>query len=184
MDRTQMLKVLVPVCGLALLLIVVAAVIALSDPSNTPPTVSTVTDNSGPPKRRDLGPPIEDGASVPKYAFALDAPEWKDIGGGLKIWDVKEGTGKECPPGASVEAQYTGWLVDGSSFDNPVKHGPRPIPFSLNEVVVGWQKGIPGMKIGGVRRLYIPGPMGYPAGRPGIPPNADLIFEVELTAVR
>ncbi|HYH68809.1 MAG TPA: FKBP-type peptidyl-prolyl cis-trans isomerase [Urbifossiella sp.] len=108
----------------------------------------------------------------------------KDIGGGLKVRDLKVGTGAECPPGASVVAHYTGWLLNGQSFDSSVARG-EPSPFSLEEVVVGWQRGIPGMKVGGVRKLVIPPELAYGSrAKPGIPPNSTLVFEVELVGIQ
>ena len=111
----------------------------------------------------------------------LDAPEWKDVGNGLKVWDVTEGTGTAVPPGARVKVHYTGWLTNGTKFDSSVDRG-EPIEFPLTGVIKGWQEGIPGMKPGGVRRLLIPSALGYGASGAGrsIPPNATLVFEVEL----
>lgn len=184
MERQQLLKVMVPVGALALLLILVGVVVALNNGGPTP------TSSAAQPPPHDGTPPPMPGApsaAVGKYDFPLDSPEWKEVSGhpGLRYWDVKIGAGKECPPGASVTAQYTGWRVDGFSFDNPQKHGAAPIPFSLNGVVPGWTYGLPGMKVGGVRRLFIPSALGYGSQRKGndIPPNTDLIFEVELASV-
>jgi len=113
----------------------------------------------------------------------LDSKEWKEVKGkdGLKTWDVKEGTGTEVKPGATVKIHYTGWLKDGTVFDSSVKRG-QPAEFPLNNLIKGWQAGIPGMKVGGTRRLYIPYEQAYGArGRPPIiPEKADLVFEIEL----
>ena len=111
----------------------------------------------------------------------LDSKEWKEVKGGLKIWDVKVGTGEAVKPGAEVTVHYTGWLKDGTVFDSSVKRG-EPFTSSLNQVVKGWGEGIPGMKPGGKRLLNIPYEMAYGAGGrpPVIPAKADLIFEVEL----
>jgi len=108
-------------------------------------------------------------------------PGLKDIGDGLKIRDLKEGTGEPVKPGASVLAHYTGWMVNGKVFDSSHKGG-KPITFSLNGVVQGWRRGIPGMKPGGIRKLVIPAALGYGEGGypPDIPGGATLIFEVEL----
>lgn len=184
MEREQLLKVMVPVGAFALLLILVGVVIALNSGGGTAASsVAQPTDGTAPPRH----PPGETPSAVAKFDFPLDGPEWKEVTGhpGLKYWDVRVGDGQECPPGATVRAQYTGWRVDGFSFDNPQKHGPSPISFSLNRVVAGWKVGIPGMKVGGVRRLYIPSALGYGLDGAGkdIPPNADLIFEVELASV-
>jgi peptidylprolyl isomerase len=108
-------------------------------------------------------------------------PGLKDIGDGLKIRDLKEGSGDPVKEGASVVAHYVGWTVDGHVFDSSRKRG-EPTPFSLRQVVGGWQRGIPGMKPGGVRKLVIPAALGYGARGKGddIPGGATLIFEVEL----
>jgi FKBP-type peptidyl-prolyl cis-trans isomerase len=118
----------------------------------------------------------------------LDAKEWKEVKdkGGLKIWDVKEGKGDEAKAGATLKVHYTGWLKDGYVFDSSVKRG-EPAEFALNKVIKGWQEGIPGMKVGGTRRLYIPSAMAYGnkgVPRANIPADADLIFEVELLEVK
>ena len=121
--------------------------------------------------------------------FPLDAAEWKPLGDtGVKVWDVKEGSGEPCPEGATVTIHYTGWLTNGTVFDSTKPGvGPRPADgkpatFPLGGLITGWQKGIPGMKAGGVRRLYIPYPLAYgSAGRPpSIPPKSDLLFEIEM----
>ena len=110
----------------------------------------------------------------------LDAKEWKRLDSGLEVWDVKEGEGPAVGSGASVTVHYTGWLTDGKEFDSSV--GGKPVSFPLKNVIQGWQLGIPGMKPGGVRRLKIPAALGYGARGAGddIPPNATLVFEVEL----
>ena len=115
----------------------------------------------------------------------LKAAEWKDIGGGLLSWDVTPGTGAAVKPGGKVKVHYTGWTTDGKIFDSSVQRG-TPIEFPLTGVIKGWQDGIPGMQPGGVRRLSIPGAMAYGArGIPGtIPPNATLVFEVQLIEVK
>lgn len=119
---------------------------------------------------------------------ALDSKEWKDVKGteGLKAWDVKEGKGEACQPGATVTIHYTGWTTDGKIFDSSHKNG-EPAEFPLANLIKGWQLGVPGMKPGGVRRLLIPYPLAYgEQGRPGsgIPPKATLIFEMELVGVK
>jgi FKBP-type peptidyl-prolyl cis-trans isomerase len=115
----------------------------------------------------------------------LKAKEWKKQPNGLEIWDVKEGKGDAVKAGGRVKVHYTGWLTDGTVFDSSKKRN-EPIEFPLDGVIKGWQEGIPGMKPGGVRRLKIPSELGYGARGAGgvIPPNATLVFEVELLEVK
>ncbi len=104
----------------------------------------------------------------------------------LQKTDLKEGAGEEVKPGATVTAHYTGAVAkDGIVFQSS-HEGGQPIPFSLNGVIEGWKQGVPGMKVGGTRRLLIPAAMAYGATPPagsGIPPNADLVFDIELVSV-
>jgi FKBP-type peptidyl-prolyl cis-trans isomerase len=115
----------------------------------------------------------------------VDSAEWKKLPSGLEVWDATEGTGDAVKPGATVTVHYTGWLTNGKKFDSSVDRG-QTISFSLNQVIKGWQEGIPGMKPGGVRRLKIPSDLGYGARGAGadIPPNATLIFEVQLISAK
>ncbi len=104
----------------------------------------------------------------------------------LKIEDEKVGTGAEAKPGQSVTVNYRGYLTDGTVFDESYKRG-QPFTFALGsgQVIPGWDKGVAGMKVGGKRKLTIPPNMGYGASGQGatIPPNATLIFDVELVKV-
>lgn len=123
-----------------------------------------------------------DGEAYPPKEKALSKVE-KD--NGLIIEELKIGDGAECPPGATVVCHYRGTLAsDGSQFDSSYDR-QQPAEFPLSGVIKGWQEGIPGMKIGGKRRLTIPAELAYgAAGRPGIPPNSMLIFEVELKEIK
>ena len=107
---------------------------------------------------------------------------------GLQIQDVTVGTGLVAQAGKTVTVNYTGWLTNGTKFDSSLDHG-TPFQFTLGqgEVIKGWDEGVVGMKIGGKRRLLIPSALAYGAQSVGgglIPPNADLIFEVELLGVK
>lgn len=105
----------------------------------------------------------------------------------LKIEDAEVGTGAEAVAGKAVTVNYTGWLTDGTKFDSSVDSG-QPFTFNLGagEVIPGWDEGVAGMKVGGKRRLIIPAAMAYgEAGAGGvIPPNATLVFDVELLDVK
>ena len=106
----------------------------------------------------------------------------------LKIEDIKVGTGKTPKQGDTIVVHYTGWLKDGTKFDSSKDRG-QPFSFTLGvgQVIKGWDKGFAGMKEGGVRKLTIPSNMAYGergAGGGLIPPNATLIFEVELIEVK
>jgi len=103
----------------------------------------------------------------------------------LEIIDVVEGTGDEVPVGATITAHYTGALCkDGTIFQSSHDFGD-PVTFGLNQVIKGWTEGVPGMRVGGTRRLIIPSEQAYGSARAAanIPPNSDLVFDIELVAI-
>lgn len=104
----------------------------------------------------------------------------------LGIEDVKVGQGAEATPGRKVTVHYTGTLMEGTKFDSS-RDRDEPFAFVLGqrEVIAGWDEGVKGMKVGGVRRLIVPARMAYGSQSPGpgIPPNAALKFDVELLSV-
>jgi FKBP-type peptidyl-prolyl cis-trans isomerase len=106
---------------------------------------------------------------------------------GLEYWDIKVGTGAVAETGHKVKVDYTGWLTNGKKFDSSVGTG-HPFDFLLGggQVIKGWDEGVAGMKVGGKRQLRIPPDLAYgPKGYPGaIPPNATLIFDVQLVDVK
>jgi FKBP-type peptidyl-prolyl cis-trans isomerase len=101
---------------------------------------------------------------------------------GLYWQDLVVGDGDEAVAGGFVTVHYTGWLPSGARFDTSV--GGDPIRFDLDAVIPGWAEGVPGMKVGGKRKLVIPPHLGYgPSGKGPIPPNATLVFDIELLGV-
>jgi FKBP-type peptidyl-prolyl cis-trans isomerase FkpA len=106
----------------------------------------------------------------------------------LKIEDLVVGTGQEAKAGNLVSVNYTGWLTGGAKFDSSLDRN-QPLEFTLGkgQVIQGWDQGVVGMKVGGKRKLTIPPNLAYGAQGAGsgvIPPNATLVFEVELLSVK
>ncbi|MBM3210383.1 FKBP-type peptidyl-prolyl cis-trans isomerase [Candidatus Saccharibacteria bacterium] len=103
----------------------------------------------------------------------------------LEIIDTKIGSGETATPGATITAHYTGALCKtGEIFQSSHDFGDA-ITFGLDQVIQGWGEGVPGMKIGGIRRLIIPSEKAYGSVRAAsnIPPNSDLVFDIELVAI-
>ncbi|HEY8256043.1 MAG TPA: FKBP-type peptidyl-prolyl cis-trans isomerase [Gemmatimonadales bacterium] len=129
-------------------------------------------------------PPATGGFSS---ALAIDTTALTRTASGLRYVDVSKGQGEEASPGRSATVHYTGWLTDGKKFDSS-RDRNEPFTFTIGaqQVIAGWDEGVAGMRIGGRRKLVIPPELGYGAGGapPDIPPNAVLVFDVELMDVK
>ena len=119
------------------------------------------------------------------------APAMTTTASGLQYLDTQIGTGASPQPGQRCSVHYTGWLSDhgkkGRKFDSSVDRGePLVFPVGVGRVIKGWDEGLMSMKVGGKRTLHIPAALGYGARGAGgeIPPNADLIFDVELLGIQ
>lgn len=112
----------------------------------------------------------------------VDPDDYTETDSGLMYYDVVEGDGASPEDGQTVVVHYTGWLEDGTQFDSSVERGqPFNFPLGTGSVIAGWDEGVATMKVGGKRQLVIPADLAYgDTGRPGIPPGATLIFDVEL----
>ncbi len=167
--------------------------------SSTPPPAPTSAASSPAPDAQ--GPPAAPATATPPAAPASDVsavPTTTKIDGktvtlktlpsGVKYYDMKVGTGANPKIGQTVSVQYTGTLLDGTKFDSSYDHGGQPIdfPIGVGRVIKGWDEGVPSMKVGGKRRLVIPGDLAYGANSPtpAIPPNATLVFDIELVGVK
>lgn len=132
------------------------------------------------PTTKDTGANKLEGTQLTDFTPLASIPELQKI-------DTVVGTGTEVKAGDTVTAHYTGAVAaTGKIFQSSHDGQNQPIPFGLNQVIKGWTDGVPGMKVGGKRRLLIPAAQAYGATPPngsGIPANADLVFDIELTEV-
>ena len=123
----------------------------------------------------------------PLVKTEVDPSDYTTTDSGLKYYDLKVGTGDTPKAGQTVVVNYTGWLEDGTQFDSSVVRG-QPFSFVLGTggVIPGWDEGVATMKVGGKRQLVIPADLAYGETGSGgtIPPNATLIFEVELLDIQ
>lgn len=123
----------------------------------------------------------------PDAPTEVDAADYTTTESGLQYYDFEEGSGASPQPGQLAEVHYTGWLEDGTMFDSSLLRGtPFSFPVGVGQVIPGWDEGVLTMKVGGKRQLVIPADLAYGEQGAGgvIPPNATLIFEVELVGVQ
>jgi peptidylprolyl isomerase len=125
-------------------------------------------------------------AAIPTASFAKTAPKTITLKDGLKYVDLVVGKGDMPKKGQTVRVHYVGTLVDGTKFDSSRDRG-QPFEFALGTggVIAGWDEGVAGMRVGGRRKLTVPPTLGYGAQGAGdkIPPNATLIFDIELLGI-
>lgn len=135
------------------------------------------------------------GKYISQYWPSESSATWPEVGNqnntmqknqnGLKVQDTLVGTGAEAVKGKTLTVNYTGKLLDGSTFDSSVGRAPFSFKLGAGDVIKGWDMGLVGMKVGGKRILIIPPELGYgERGFGPIPANATLIFEVELSKVQ
>ena len=148
--------------------------------------VLAITGSNGCTKKENATTETQSGSTSAMTATTTAAPTGGANVTELKIEELKVGNGAEAKAGQPVSVHYTGWLTDGKKFDSSLDRG-QPFKFQLGagQVIPGWDKGVAGMKVGGKRKLTIPPAMGYGERGAGgvIPPNATLVFEVELLGV-
>lgn len=126
---------------------------------------------------------IEDTEFAP--ALGVDLSAMTRTESGLYIRDITVGTGAVAQNGKTVSVYYQGWLASGTRFDFRMSGAPFPFRLGTGEVIRGWDQGVAGMRVGGKRQLVIPPALAYGSeGRGSIPPNAVLVFEVEVRGVQ
>lgn len=132
-----------------------------------------------PPRKVQIGGSTKSPAKVTGDGVKTDS--------GLQYWDIKVSTGEPAKDGDHVKVHYTGWLTTGKKFDSSVDaHQPYSFTVGKGEVIKGWDEGVTGMKVGGKRQLRIPPELAYGAEgyKTIIPPDATLIFDIQLLAVK
>ena len=171
--------------GLTALAALAATACGYSDPYTSNPPVANESPNPS------ATPSVTPGADYCNAANGLPTITYPD---GLKVTDLKVGTGAAAKSGENAEVQYTGWLTSCQQFDSSRSPGRTSFTFQLGQgqVIAGWDEGVVGMKVGGKRVLIVPPEIAYgtsgqtdqTTGAQIIPPNATLIFEIELLSVK
>ena len=169
---------------------VVAAAPGASNTGLTAPAIATSGASASAPMELDPddpNPTLFAMADASALGGPMDVEKSRLTASGLRITDVVVGTGAEASPGDTVVVHYRGTLEDGSQFDASYDRGtPFSFPLGAGRVIKGWDEGVQGMQVGGKRKLVIPPDLGYGSRGAGgvIPPNATLIFDVELLEVK
>jgi len=150
-----------------------------STSSTTTTTTTTTTQAQPAPAATAPAAPAKDAPA------AADGDKVHKLASGLMYEDLVVGNGKMADPGLTAVVNYTGWLTDGTKFDSSIGRQPFQFVVGQHQVIAGWDEGVKGMRVGGKRKLTIPPDLGYGAQGAGgvIPPNATLVFEVELLGV-
>jgi len=119
-------------------------------------------------------------------SLGIDLASMTEKPSGLYYVDIEEGRGLAAQPGHVVVIEFTGWLPNGVKFDSSEDRGsPEEFPIGARRVIVGKEEAVEGMRIGGIRKVVIPPALGYGSrGRGEIPPNANLVYEIELTEIK
>jgi FKBP-type peptidyl-prolyl cis-trans isomerase FkpA len=168
--------------GVALLMLAGGVIFVMKNNAQVSSTPVPTTEGLTQPQEEQVNSQLQNGQMTATVSGGTKPME--DVKE-LKITDTVVGTGAEATAGKSITVHYTGTLTNGQKFDSSVDRG-QPFTFTLGQgrVIEGWEKGFNGMKVGGKRRLVIPSDMGYGSqGQGTIPPNATLVFDVELLKV-
>jgi FKBP-type peptidyl-prolyl cis-trans isomerase len=165
----------------ALVALLTAACAAEETPEPEPEPMTT--EEAPPPASTDISDPAT-AAYAPELDVHIDEMERTDAGLYYEI--VKPGSGATVAAGQTAVVDYTGWLPNGNQFDSSRGREPFAFPVGAGRVIAGWDQGVAGMAVGEQRLLVIPPALGYGAMGSGgvIPPNATLVFEVELLEIR
>jgi hypothetical protein len=187
------------VCVICLMVALVSQLVAPTTVAAAAPAVSVVAaaPAAQPASRFELDPddpnpslfamaPDDQLAQASALGGELNAPKERQTPSGLRITDLVVGTGAEAVSGKVVVVNYRGTLENGKEFDSSYGRGPFSFPLGGGRVIRGWDEGVAGMLVGGKRKLVIPPDLAYGERGAGgvIPPNATLIFEVELLEVK